>query len=124
MIEPSFAISVTSVFVPQESQPEHKNYFFAYKIQIKNTSNFTAQLMSRHWIITNAFGHEEEIRGPGVVGLQPQIKPGQFFEYESACPLQTSTGSMKGFYHFISENGEPFTIEIPEFYLVAPTAIH
>jgi len=122
--ESYFSIKVTSVFVPSESQPEHRNYFFAYKVSIKNTGTSAAQLMSRHWIITDAFGHTEEVRGPGVVGLQPKILAGQSFEYESACPLPTSTGSMKGFYHFMNNNGEPFTVEIPEFYLVAPNAIH
>ena len=122
--ESFFSIKVNSVYVPHESQPEAKNYFFAYKISIKNSGSAPAQLMSRHWIITDAFGHCEEVRGPGVVGLQPKILPGQSFEYESACPLPTSTGSMKGYYHFITDSGESFSVEIPEFYLVSPTAIH
>ncbi len=120
----NFKIDVATVYVPQESDPEKRHFFFAYKIVIKNIGNQSAQLMSRHWIITDAFGHKEEVRGPGVVGLQPKILPQQSFEYESACPLPTNTGSMRGFYHFLTDDGEQFQVEIPEFYLVAPQAIH
>ncbi len=119
-----FNISSTSVYVESESDPLLHRYFFAYKITIKNTGSSNAQLMSRHWIITDGLGHVEEVRGPGVVGLQPKITGGQTFEYDSACPLRTSSGSMKGFFQFVDESGENFDIEIPEFYLVAPTAVH
>lgn len=119
-----FQISSTSVFVESESDPEQHRYFFAYKITIKNVGSSTAQLMSRHWIITDALGHVEEVRGPGVVGLQPKITAGQSFEYDSACPLKTSSGSMKGSYQFVDESGETFEVTIPEFYLIAPTAVH
>ena len=119
-----FKIVTTSVFVESESDPQLQRYFFAYKVSIKNVGSSTAQLMSRHWIITDALGHTEEVRGPGVVGLQPKITGGQFFEYDSACPLRTSSGSMKGAFQFVDENGEAFNIEIPEFYLIAPTAVH
>jgi ApaG protein len=119
-----FQITTTSVYVESESAPEQSRYFFAYKISIKNAGQMSAQLMSRHWIITDAFGHAEEVKGPGVVGLQPRIHAGQNFEYDSACPLRTSSGSMKGRYLFLSEEGENFEIEIPEFYLVAPGAVH
>ena len=118
------SVHVVTVYVPSESDPTQKNYFFAYKILIKNNGQQSAQLMSRHWIITDAFGHSEEVRGPGVVGLQPRILPQQTFEYESACPLSTSTGSMRGTYHFTDDNGDTFTIDIPEFFLVSPQAIH
>jgi ApaG protein len=120
----NIAVNVVTVYVPNESDPAKKNYFFAYKILIKNNGNEPAQLISRHWLITDAFGHTEDVRGPGVVGLQPRLMPQQTFEYESACPLATSTGSMRGTYHFIDDNGENFQIEIPEFFLVAPQAIH
>lgn len=119
-----FRITTTTVFVESESAPEQNKFFFAYKISIKNTGNSPAQLISRHWIITDALGHTEEVRGPGVVGLQPKIQPGQLFEYDSACPLKTSSGTMKGFYQFVDEHGENFDVEIPEFYLIAPTAVH
>lgn len=121
---PQFEITATSVFVQSESDPMQSKYFFAYKISVKNKGTQIAQLMSRHWIITDALGHAEEVRGPGIVGLQPRIQPGQAFEYDSACPLRTPSGSMKGFYHFISEDGEPFHVEIPEFYLVSPQAMN
>lgn len=119
-----FQISSTSVFVDSESDPEQHRYFFAYKITIKNIGSSSAQLMSRHWVITDALGHIEEVRGPGVVGLQPKITAGQSFEYDSACPLKTSSGSMRGTYQFVDESGETFDVEIPEFYLIAPTAVH
>lgn len=117
-------IDVAVVYVPQESLPEKRTFFFAYKISIKNLGQSPAQLMSRHWIITDAFNRIEEVRGPGVVGLQPKINPQQSFEYESACPLTTNTGSMRGYYHFQTEDGETIRVEIPEFYLVAPQAVH
>lgn len=117
-------VSTTTVYVESESSPSEHRYFFAYKMIIKNSGPTTVQLMSRHWIITDALGHVEEVRGPGVVGLQPKINSGQSFEYDSACPLRTSSGSMKGFYHFVDSEGENFEVVIPEFYLIAPTAVH
>lgn len=119
-----FKIHCQAVYIVGESKPEEDYYFFAYKISIENKGSSTAQLMSRHWQILDGNGKVEEVRGPGVVGLQPKIQSGQTFEYESACPLPTSWGSMKGHYHFISENGESFTVDIPEFFLVAPQALH
>ena len=123
-IQTEFRITTTTVYVESESIPDQNKYFFAYKISIKNTGSSPAQLMNRHWIITDALGHTEEVRGPGVVGLQPKITAGQTFEYDSACPLKTSSGSMRGFYQFLDESGETFEVEIPEFYLIAPTAVH
>lgn len=123
-LQTEFKINTTSVYVESESSPDQNRYFFAYKIAIKNVGETSAQLMSRHWIITDALGHIEEVRGPGVVGLQPKISAGQTFEYDSACPLKTSSGVMRGFYHFLNEDGETFDIEIPEFYLIAPSAVH
>lgn len=89
-----------------------------------NQSSQPAQLMARRWIITDGFGQTEEVRGAGVVGLQPKIQPGQAFEYESACPLMTTSGSMKGSYQFLAEDGSTFDVEIPEFYLIAPQSLH
>lgn len=121
---PEFKITTTTVYVESESAPELNKFFFAYKIHIKNNGSSAAQLMGRHWIITDAMGHVEEVKGPGVVGLQPKINPGQSFEYDSACPLRTSSGTMKGFYQFTDDQGETFEVSIPEFYLIAPTAVH
>lgn len=120
----NFEIKTTTVYVESESNPSENKYFFAYKISIKNNSGQPAQLLNRHWVITDGLGHIEEIRGPGVVGLQPRITPGQIFEYDSACPLKTSSGTMRGFYEFMGEDGEPFQVEIKEFYLVSPQAIN
>lgn len=119
-----FKVHVHPNYVADESQPEQLQFFFSYHIKIENKSSMTAQLLSRHWIITDSFGRTEEVRGPGVVGLQPKIQPGAFFEYESACPLPTSSGSMKGSFFMISENGEKFTLEVPEFFLISPQALH
>jgi ApaG protein len=119
-----FKVTVTTVYVESESAPDQHRYFFAYKITIKNQGTASAQLMSRHWIITDALGHVEETRGAGVVGLQPKITGGQVFEYDSACPLRTSFGTMKGTYEFVDENGESFEVNIPEFYLIAPSAVN
>ncbi|NUN06479.1 MAG: Co2+/Mg2+ efflux protein ApaG [Bdellovibrio sp.] len=121
---PEFQISAKVVYIPSESRPDQDYHFFAYKISIKNSGSAPAQLMSRHWIITDSRGNKEEVRGPGVMDMQPKIQPGQTFEYDSACPLHATTGSMKGFYHFVTENGESFSVEIPEFYLVAPHSLH
>jgi ApaG protein len=117
-------ITSTVVYVEAQSVPTENKYFFAYKISIKNLSNSTAQLLNRHWIITDGLGHIEEVKGPGVVGLQPKINVGQTFEYDSACPLNTSSGSMKGFYQFINDEGDTFEVEIPEFFLIAPQALN
>ena len=119
-----FRIHVSTIYVPNESRPEEGIYFFAYKIRIENKGHAPAQLISRHWIISDLRGHSEEVRGPGVVGVQPRITPGNSFEYESACPLNSNCGSMRGFYDMKTDDGEVFQVEIPEFFLVAPCAVH
>lgn len=121
---PRFQISVKTAYVPEQSQPEQGFHFFAYRISIKNIGSTPAQLQNRHWIITDGLGLTEEVRGPGVVGQQPRIQPGKSFEYESACPLSTPCGSMKGTYQMTTDDGETFDVEIPEFYLVAPHGLH
>lgn len=124
MTTPTFEVTTLVTYVPEESHPEQGSHLFSYRIRITNTGSAPAQLMSRHWIITDAYGHKEEVRGPGVVGMQPKIQPGQTFEYESACPLTSSTGTMKGQYQFVMENGESFAVQVPEFYLIAPSSLH
>lgn len=123
-MSPQFEVSASVSYISSESKPDQNYFFFAYRMIIKNTGSTPAQLMSRHWIITDATSHKEEVRGPGVVGLQPKIQPGQTYEYDSACPLHTSSGSMKGAYQFSGENGETFDVQIPEFFLIAPQALH
>ncbi|MCE3009776.1 MAG: Co2+/Mg2+ efflux protein ApaG [Proteobacteria bacterium] len=120
----TFQISTRVSYSHQESRPEAGYHLFVYKISISNQSARPAQLMARQWIITDGFGQTEEVRGAGVVGLQPKIQPGQTFEYESACPLMTTSGSMKGSYQFLAEDGSSFDVDIPEFYLIAPQSLH
>ncbi len=119
-----FKVEIKTFYIEAESKPDAGYFLFAYRIKLTNEGNQSAQLMSRHWIITDAYDQTEEVRGAGVVGLQPKISAGQSFEYESVCPLSTSSGSMKGFYQFVSDQGESFEVEIREFYLIAPTALH
>lgn len=119
-----FDVECIPHYVTEESRPEESYYFFSYKVKLKNQGHEAVQLMSRHWFITDAHGRTEEVRGPGVVGLQPKIQPGQSFEYESACPLNTSTGSMRGTYSMVTDNGNNFELEIPEFYLICPNSLH
>lgn len=121
---PQFEVHVKVQYVEQESRPEADYYFFAYHITITNHGTNTAQLISRHWIITDGEGQTEEARGAGVVGLQPKIQPGQSFQYDSACPLSTPHGSMKGSFQMQGDDGEGFEIEIAEFYLIAPSSLH
>ncbi len=102
------------------SSPQQNRWFFLYTVQITNESTDTVQLISRHWIITDAMGQVEEVRGPGVVGNQPVLAPGQSFEYTSGCPLTTPYGSMHGTYQMITKAGEHFDIEIAPFTLTEP----
>ncbi len=123
-LRPQFEIEVRVTYRDSESHPENNYFHFSYDITVINRGTSTAQLMSRHWIITDGEGQVEEVRGAGVVGLQPKILPGQRFQYESSCPLSTPTGSMKGFFQMVGEDGETFEIEVPEFYLLNPSALH
>lgn len=104
-------------FVPERSQPHFDCYFYIYHIQIRNNSQETAQLLSRHWIIADGKGRVEEVRGDGVVGEQPVLKPGETYSYTSSCPLVTPTGNMRGNYNMQSETGRKFSVKIPLFFL-------
>ena len=120
-------VTVDPIFLDHESDPESKLYFWAYHVVIKNNSKQTVQLISRYWRITNALGTLQEVRGDGVVGEQPVLKPGQSFEYTSGTPLSTSSGIMGGNYQMISKDGENFEINIPTFSLDSPyegSAVH
>ena len=117
-------VEVESSFVPERSDPTEKRWFFTYTIRITNEGSETAQLMSRHWIITDGDGDAEEVRGPGVVGNQPILKSGDSFEYTSACPLATNFGTMHGTYQMVTEKGEQFDVEIAPFALAEPYAIN
>jgi ApaG protein len=117
-------VRVESKYVSERSRPLMNEYFFAYTIEIANEGSETVQLVSRAWTITDAEGHVEEVRGPGVVGEQPVLAPGEAFEYTSACPLGTPFGSMRGTYQMVTEAGERFDAEIATFELAEPYAIN
>jgi ApaG protein len=119
-----FSVQVVPRYLPEQSDPEEGRYLFAYTVTIRNTGEVTAQLLSRHWIITDGDGEIEEVRGPGVVGEQPVLQPGQAFQYTSGCPLPTPVGSMHGSYQCIADDGTAFEAAIPEFVLSAPRALH
>jgi len=117
-------IQISSVYVPERSDPEQSHYFFAYHVRVSNLGKEAAQLVSRHWIITDAEGQVEEVRGPGVVGEQPLLKPGDSFQYTSFCPLKTAVGSMQGSYRMVTGGGEEFDAVIRPFSLAVPTAVN
>lgn len=117
-------INVESRYSPDHSDPARQEWFFLYTVVITNHGASTVQLMNRHWIITSATGDVEEVRGPGVVGRQPVLRPGESFEYTSGCPLKTPFGSMRGTYEMVTENGEMFLAEIAAFALSEPSMLH
>ena len=113
-------VQVESFYDEERSSPEESYYFFAYQVRISNVGHETARLVSREWIITDAHGHEQRVQGPGVVGEQPVLEPGQSFKYTSGVPLPTPSGFMAGSYGMVSATGEKFDIEIPAFSLDSP----
>jgi ApaG protein len=117
-------VRVESRYVPEQSDPERGGWLFAYTVRIANKGEETVQLISRHWIITDGNGNVEEVRGPGVVGAQPVLRPGEAFEYTSACPLRTDFGTMHGTYQMLTEDGEYFDAEISAFSLSTPYAVN
>lgn len=117
-------VQVRARYSPEHSSPPTSRWFFLYTITISNESQETVQLLNRHWTIVDATGHAEEVHGPGVVGEQPVIQPGQRFEYTSGCPLPTPFGSMAGTYEMIRRNGTRFEAEVALFQLIQPGSIH
>jgi ApaG protein len=117
MAKYQFRVEVQPQYLPEQSVPEQSLYSFAYSITITNTGDVPAQLIARHWLITNALGQTEEVKGLGVVGHQPLLKPGESFQYTSGCRLRTASGSMQGSYFFVAEDAERFDVEIPPFVL-------
>ncbi|MEA2928721.1 MAG: ApaG protein [Hyphomicrobiales bacterium] len=113
-------VSVTPEYLSDRSAPDQGEYFWAYTIEITNRGSETVQLRTRHWRITDATGRRQEVRGAGVIGKQPVLKPGESFEYTSGVPLPTPSGFMTGSYGMVSDTGEPFDIEIPTFSLDGP----
>ena len=123
---PSSTIKVTPVprFLAEQSDPEANRYVFAYTITLENTGTVTTKLISRHWLITDGDGKEQEVRGLGVVGEQPLLQPGESFQYTSGCQLETPVGVMHGSYQMEAEDGIAFEVEIPAFTLAAPRTLH
>jgi len=115
-------VTVVPRFLPERSSPQQGHFFWAYTIAITNKGTQTVQLKTRHWRITDALGRVQEVRGPGVVGEQPRLAPGESFEYTSGVPLPTPSGFMVGSYNMVTEAGEHFDIAIPAFSLDSPEA--
>jgi ApaG protein len=117
-------VTVSSNYIPAQSAPKARRYVFAYTVRIANEGTESAQLKSRHWIITDGNGKVEEVRGPGVVGEQPMIRPGEHFEYTSGCVLETPRGSMEGTYQMARADGSEFDANIAPFALSLPYTLN
>lgn len=117
-------VTVTPQYLPEQSEPARHQYIFAYTVRITNNGSKAAQVISRHWVITDGDQKTQEVRGLGVVGQQPLLAPGQSFEYTSGCPLPTPVGTMRGSYHCVSEDGLAFDVPINEFVLAIPRTLH
>jgi len=114
-------VRAAPVFLPEQSEPAERRWVWAYEIEIENRGRSPVQLVSRRWTITDAFGRVEEVQGPGVVGEQPVIRPGESFRYTSGCPLSTASGAMVGAYRMVDDAGEMFEVDIPAFSLDVPS---
>jgi ApaG protein len=118
------AVKVATAFIESQSDTEQGRYFFAYTVTIQNEGKVPAKLLSRHWIITDSNGKMQEVRGAGVVGEQPYLKPGEGFQYTSGTMLETPVGTMRGSYQMIADDGTEFDAEIKLFTLAAPRVLH
>ncbi len=117
-------VTAQSAFLPEQSDEQADRYVFAYTIRITNEGAASAQLISRHWIITDAANQVQEVRGLGVIGEQPVLRPGESFEYSSGSSLPTPVGTMRGTYQMVAEDGTQFDAEIPSFTLSVPRVLH
>jgi ApaG protein len=124
MPRPEFRCSVKVSYLDEQSQPASSVFAFAYTITIVNSGDVPAQLIARHWVITDALGHSEEVRGLAVVGHQPLLKPGERFEYTSWTRIATPQGTMRGTYYCMTEDAHPFDAPVPEFMLARPEQLH
>jgi ApaG protein len=126
MPDKKYEITVSSrtMFIPDQSDTDNGRYVFAYTITIANTGNVPAQLVSRHWIITDANNQVQEVRGMGVVGEQPLLRPKESFEYTSGTAIATPVGTMRGSYQMVAEDGVRFDAPIPQFTLSMPRVLH
>jgi len=118
------AVSAATQYLPEQSDESASRYVFAYTITIRNAGAVTAQLISRHWIITDAQGLVQEVRGLGVVGAQPTLQPGEEFEYTSGASIATPVGTMRGSYQMVAADGTRFEATIPQFTLSVPRVLH
>jgi ApaG protein len=118
------AVSAATQYLPDQSDESASRYVFAYTITIRNPGSVTAQLISRHWIITDAQGLVQEVRGLGVVGAQPVLRPGESYEYTSGTSIATPVGTMRGSYQMVAQDGVQFDAPIPEFTLSMPRVLH
>lgn len=119
MAKYEFEVQVLPEYLPTQSQPEKELFSFSYTILVVNRGDVPAQLIARHWVIKDALGHVQEVKGLGVVGEQPLLKPGEAFQYSSGCQLRTPSGTMEGSYFCVAEDGERFDVPIPVFVLQA-----
>jgi ApaG protein len=116
-------VTVRSIYMPRQSTPGQQ-WVFAYTVRIRNESDIAVKLMTRHWIITDGLGAVREVKGPGVVGAQPRLAPGQAFEYTSGCPLPTACGWMRGSFQMVTDEGAQFDAEVATFELSEPLAFN
>jgi ApaG protein len=117
-------VAAHATYVAEQSDPSRDRYVFAYRIQVTNTGTVSAQLMSRHWIITDGEHRVQEVKGAGVIGQQPLLKPGESFEYTSGTEIPTPVGTMRGSYQMVAEDGCAFDAPIPPFTLSVPRVLH
>lgn len=117
-------ISVDTSYIEDQSDPLSERYVFSYTITIHNAGNSAAKLINRHWVITDANGDVQEVRGEGVVGEKPHLKPGEAFRYTSGTVMQTPVGSMRGSYEMLTDDDDTFDVEIPMFTLSIPGVLH
>ena len=120
----NITVEVETDYIEGQSEPENERYVFSYTITIRNEGAEAAQLLSRHWLITDANGNIQEVKGEGVVGEQPHLKPGEGFQYTSGAMITTPVGSMQGTYQMVTDNGDEFDTEIPAFTLAIPRTLH
>jgi ApaG protein len=117
-------VEVFPEYIPEQSSPDDRKYFYSYRVVITNNSSGFAKLLSRHWLIINAEGEKEEFEGTGVVGYTPELEPGESFEYSSYCTINTSWGTMEGKYMMMDEKGNTFDVEVARFYLFDPEYVY
>ena len=124
MAHPEFTCSVVVRHLAEQSDPKAQQYAFAYTVTIRNTGDVTAQLIGRHWVITDARGHTEEVRGLAVVGHQPLLKPGEQFDYTSWMRIASAQGTMRGTFFCMTDEARPFDASVPEFGLTLASSLH